>query len=94
MPILSKCPKCQQPVTVPDGIDPAGEVRCPLCDAEYPLSEAMASAPPALIPVDAVPAGPGPVAETETPADEGPSLDFWGKTDDSPEFDTGIETPK
>ena len=43
MPILSNCPKCEQPVTVPDGVDPSGQVRCPLCDAEYPLSEAMAS---------------------------------------------------
>ena len=53
MSIISKCPRCRQQVTVPDRLDPQSRVRCPLCDAEYPLSEAMAEAPPALILVDA-----------------------------------------
>jgi len=55
MPIISKCPKCEQAVTIPDGIDPQAAVRCPLCEVEFPLAEAMAGAPPALIPVDAPP---------------------------------------
>lgn len=53
MPIITHCPKCQQPVTVPDGVAPQAEVRCPLCAVIYPLTEAMADLPPALIPVDA-----------------------------------------
>ena len=32
-------------------MDSQAEVRCPLCDAEYPLSEALALTPPELIPV-------------------------------------------
>ncbi len=52
MSFTSKCPRCDQPVTVPDGIDPGAEVRCPLCEVVYPLGEALAEVPPALIPVD------------------------------------------
>ncbi len=52
MPIISSCPKCRQPVTIPDGVAPDAEVRCPLCAAAYPLSQAMTGLPPALIPVD------------------------------------------
>ncbi len=45
---ISTCPRCQKQVSIPAGIDSAALVRCPLCDAEYPLSEAI---PPELIPV-------------------------------------------
>ena len=53
MSSISKCPKCEQQVTIPDGVAAEAEVRCPLCEAEYSLSEALAQAPPALIPVGA-----------------------------------------
>jgi len=59
MPIICECPKCHQPVTIPDGVNSDVEVRCPLCEAEYPLQEAMAELPPALVPVE---------TETETAA--------------------------
>lgn len=52
MPIISTCPKCKGQVTVPDGIDHEAEVRCPRCAVVYPLREALAELPPALIPVD------------------------------------------
>ena len=52
MPSISKCPKCRQEVTIPDGLDPGTEVRCPLCVVVYPLRDALAEAPPALVPVD------------------------------------------
>lgn len=52
MPITSKCPKCQQPVTIPDGVEPEAEVRCPLCAVVYPLHVAIAEVPPALIPIE------------------------------------------
>ena len=45
----SNCPKCQKQITVPDGVGPAALVRCPLCDEQYTLGEALAIAPPALI---------------------------------------------
>ncbi|MGD0900865.1 MAG: hypothetical protein ABR915_23785, partial [Thermoguttaceae bacterium] len=59
MSLTSSCPQCQKQVTVPDGAAGDAIVRCPLCDAQYPLSEAMALAPPMLIVVTpaAVPAG-------------------------------------
>jgi len=48
MPAISLCPRCQKPVSLPAGIDPAAPVRCPQCMAEYPLGEAI---PPELVPV-------------------------------------------
>jgi len=49
MSFTSSCPQCHQQVTVPDGAGADARVRCPLCDAEYPLGEVLALAPPALI---------------------------------------------
>ena len=43
---LCTCPRCLRTVTLPDGAQATASVRCPLCLAEYPLSEAV---PPALI---------------------------------------------
>ena len=51
MSIISKCPKCQRAITVPDGIVADATVQCPICEEEYPLSDALAEAPPALVPV-------------------------------------------
>jgi hypothetical protein len=47
--MTSTCPKCQQKVTISSAVDQSAVVRCPLCDAEYELSEALALAPPQLI---------------------------------------------
>ena len=70
MSVISKCPKCQQPVTIHDGLDPGAEVRCPLCAAAYPLSDALAEAPPALIPVDpGAISGPAPDSEAMLESD-------------------------
>lgn len=43
------CPRCRDEVTVPAGASRKALVRCPLCEEEYALSEALASLPPALI---------------------------------------------
>ena len=51
MPFTSSCPKCQKPVTVPDGVGAASLVRCPLCEVEFELREAMG--PPALVVIEA-----------------------------------------
>jgi hypothetical protein len=40
-------------VTLPDSADAGALVRCPWCNADYPLSEALALVPPALIVVSA-----------------------------------------
>jgi LSD1 subclass zinc finger protein len=52
---ISQCPKCRQPVSLPSETEPAETVRCPLCQAEYPLGEAI---PPTLIPVGVPAASP------------------------------------
>jgi hypothetical protein len=49
--MISTCPRCEKLVAIPSGVDPTASVRCPLCAGEYALSEAIASAPPELIPV-------------------------------------------
>lgn len=66
MLIISTCPECRQQVTIPDSVDADAAVRCPICSAEYPLSEAMATVPPALIPIEAGPTE-DLVAEAEAP---------------------------
>ena len=62
MSFASNCPRCQKQVTIPFGVDRAALVRCPLCDAEYALSEALAMGPPALIVVGATVASPAAAA--------------------------------
>jgi len=49
--MISKCPRCRKTVSIPSGVDSSAPVRCPLCNAEYALREALALAPPELIPV-------------------------------------------
>lgn len=60
--IILTCPKCSEPVTMPSGLRPTAQVRCPLCQEEYSLADALGKLPPALIPLDpndlvAAPAG-------------------------------------
>ncbi|MHC4176521.1 MAG: tetratricopeptide repeat protein [Planctomycetota bacterium] len=91
MPIISKCPRCHEQVTIPDGLDPGAEVRCPLCVVVYPLRDVLAEVPPALIPVDSgVIEGPGPDSDdacgppetdAESAADEPRTLDAWQEVD-------------
>ena len=52
--MISTCPRCREQVSIPSGEAPAALVRCPLCKAEYALSEALALAPPELIVVEAL----------------------------------------
>ena len=50
--MISTCPKCEKPVSIPAGVDSSAAVRCPLCSAEYALSETVQlPTPPELIPV-------------------------------------------
>jgi hypothetical protein len=46
------CPKCAEPVTLPERASRLATVRCPLCQEEFPLAEVFAQLPPALIVVD------------------------------------------
>lgn len=56
MSIPSKCPQCDQPVRVPDGLSEQARVRCPMCSAEFSAGEALAGAPPLVIVLDLGPA--------------------------------------
>ena len=47
--MISICPQCRKQVAVPRDAEPSTRVRCPLCEAEYPLSESLDLAPPELI---------------------------------------------
>ncbi len=51
MSAVSLCPRCHKPVSLPVGVNLAALVRCPLCDAEYELRDAI---PPKLIPIAVV----------------------------------------
>jgi hypothetical protein len=51
MSTISCCPRCRRMVTIPDIYDTSAVVRCPLCNSEYSLHEAIDAAPPELIPV-------------------------------------------
>ena len=89
---ISKCPACRQDVTIPQGVDDAALVRCPLCDAEFPLSEVTphaAVAPPELVVVAVDSAAPTEAEREEGPAAEVPRLDVWERVTDVPQIDTG-----
>ena len=47
------CPKCSDQVTVPASAPRSARVRCPLCQEEYDLADALAQLPPALIVISA-----------------------------------------
>lgn len=47
------CPKCNDQVSVPSSAPRSARVRCPLCQEEYELADALAQLPPALIIVSA-----------------------------------------
>jgi hypothetical protein len=49
---ISSCPRCAQQILIPPGIANTAKVRCPLCRAEYTLSDALVNLPPALEIVD------------------------------------------
>ena len=49
---IANCPRCDEQVTVPPGASHDATVRCPLCQEEYQLAEALAELPPALIVVE------------------------------------------
>ena len=52
MSIASSCPRCHEPVSIPDDASLAAWMQCPLCRAEFILRDAFDLAPPALIVLD------------------------------------------
>jgi len=54
MSSISTCPHCGQQVLISGELDPEALVRCPICEAEFPLVQALVNAveaPPELVPV-------------------------------------------
>jgi hypothetical protein len=51
MATISSCPRCSQLIAFPEGYAADAPMRCPLCQSEYPLDQALALVPPELIPV-------------------------------------------
>ncbi len=67
---ISNCPICGDRVSVPEGVERQALVRCPLCEAEFPLERALGGAldpPPELVPVAHLSSGD---AEGLTPAED------------------------
>lgn len=64
--IISSCPSCHEPVTVPNGASTSARVRCPLCSDEFLLAVVLEKLPPLLVLLDApAPAASAAVAESE-----------------------------
>ncbi len=45
---VTSCPRCARQVSLPPGDDASAWVRCPLCDAQYPVQAALDYVPPLL----------------------------------------------
>jgi len=99
---IARCGKCQARVTVPEGLEEGESVRCPICQAVYPLTELPAEAvdadnsemPPELAPVAEV-SEPGQAPESlrgEPEArerQEGQAVEANGQPEPPPEADSG-----
>ena len=51
MALLCKCPKCDQPLSLPDGLDPAVQLQCPICQGAFLPGEALARTVAVPVPV-------------------------------------------
>jgi len=98
MPAVSHCPRCHVLVSLPSGVDPSARVRCPRCDEEFPLREAIDNGPPELIVVETGPS-PAPSPQPATPGDaitpsDRVTPDGWATSDDraAPGDDNDQET--
>lgn len=64
--IISSCPSCHEPVTVPNGASTSARVRCPLCSDEFLLAVVLEKLPPLLVVLDApAPAASAAAVESE-----------------------------
>lgn len=53
---IVSCPRCAGQVSITSEASPSAQLHCPLCDSQYPLSELLATLPPALVILDSPPA--------------------------------------
>jgi hypothetical protein len=54
MSMISRCPRCAELVSIPEGLVAEAGVRCPLCAAEYSLADALAALPPELVAIEPI----------------------------------------
>ena len=88
MPAISKCPKCNAQVSLPQGADPQSQVQCPLCGEAFLLQAALEIAPPELIVLD----GPE-TAAVQTEAWAADESEAESPTDQNAAFDFGTDQP-
>lgn len=79
---FSHCPRCHEQVSLPVAASPQARVRCPLCQEEYLLEDALRKLPPMLILVDDLSADGAPQAGGSWQSFEPAVID----TDDGEEF--------
>ena len=84
---ISECPNCGRQVKIPDGFDEDALVSCPICDAEFPLSQAISGEPPQLVPVASVSK---PTAEADTTRADDSQADPL-EADDAKEDAEGVD---
>ena len=50
---VAACPRCEGQITLPPGAPPTAQVKCPLCEEEFALSEVYDKLPPMLVLLEA-----------------------------------------
>jgi hypothetical protein len=73
---ISTCPHCAQQVSISPGLEAEALVRCPICEAEFPLRLALVNAveaPPELVPVARVEALRDTAVRLATPPETAPA---------------------
>jgi len=74
---ISTCPHCAQQVSIAPGLEAEAQVRCPICEAEFPLRLALVNAvdaPPELVPVARVDALRDTTVQLATPPPPSPAI--------------------
>jgi hypothetical protein len=87
------CTHCGQRLTIPDGLDESGMVRCPLCDAEFPLGDVLAGAVEADDPEDGDAAAQAPeLVPAHSSPEQGPEAELPGAEMDQLDAEIGQPT--
>jgi len=87
--MIADCPKCQDKVTVPEGVSEQSKVSCPLCREDFELTEIFQELPPLLILLDPPieESGVSPESTTELPVADDSSTDEVSAEDSDSEVD-------
>lgn len=77
MPFVANCPACEKLITIPRKSDPQSRVRCPLCEEEYLLDEALKNIPPQLQLLEVPQAAPASIGPADNRSATGTSSEPW-----------------